>query len=282
MTQNFTHLENDAMKVTFTSAGAAITDIALKQHKADNGGPVILNERSHSNILSLGGWPGADTADFQSQEIPNGMSFTGALANGVKWQRTYTFGKPEENNSGMTGFIRSIFEWISTRLGHPETKPLSYTIDISDTLTNSGTTDVTLPPYSLSVGRAVPIYNPIEPWEKEPTPSKLNSQFLGSGWFTKSFHLVTYGNFNPSSIPLVGIKTADGKDEFSSKTIERRRHSAGSVSRTSFSPCCSRRRMSCRSTMASSPASARATRTTATLSRRTRPTSRRRRILRRS
>src|SRR5450631_2064352 len=40
----FTDLENDAMKVTFTSIGAAITEIVLKQHQADNGGNVVLNE----------------------------------------------------------------------------------------------------------------------------------------------------------------------------------------------------------------------------------------------
>jgi YidC/Oxa1 family membrane protein insertase len=220
ITATFTHLENDAMKVTFTSVGAAITDIELKQHRSDNGGSVVLNERSHSNVMQLAGWPGADTANFQSQETAGGLSFTAPLANGVQWQRTYTFGPPEENNSGITGLIRRIFHRISLTVGQKDVKPLVYTIDVADTLTNPSAVDVSLPPYGLSVGRAVPIYLPIKPWEKEPEPSPLNSQFLGSGWLTKTFHLVTVNNFNPSTVPLIGIKTADGKDEFSSKTID--------------------------------------------------------------
>ena len=48
-----TVLKNDAMKVTFTSAGAAITEIELTQQKADNGGNIILNEQARSNILAL-------------------------------------------------------------------------------------------------------------------------------------------------------------------------------------------------------------------------------------
>jgi YidC/Oxa1 family membrane protein insertase len=216
----FTYLENDAMKITFTSAGAAITEIELKQQKSDNGGYVVLNQGAHTNVMELAGWPGSDTADFQSQETPNGMNFTATLANGVEWQRTYTFGQPETNNAGITGLIRRIFHHIALSLGHKDAKPLVYTVDVADTLTNRGGSDVTLPPYALSVGRSVPIYNPLQPWEKEPTPSKLNSQFLGSGWLTHNFHLVTVNNFQPGAIPILGIKTADGKDEFSSKTID--------------------------------------------------------------
>ena len=219
-TAKFTDLENDAMKVTFTSVGAAITEIVLKQHKADNGGNVVLNEQSHSNILTLAGWPGADTASFDSQQIPNGVAFSTTLTNGVKWQRTYTFGKSLESDTGMSGFLRVLSHKIARHLGQPETKPLIYTLDVSDTLTNVGAVDVTLPGYSLSVGRAVPIYNPVAKWEKQPTLSSLNSQYLGSGWFTNKFHLTTINNFNPGSIPIIGIQTSPGLDQFSSKTID--------------------------------------------------------------
>jgi hypothetical protein len=218
--QTFSYLENDAMKVTFTSAGAAITQIALKQQKSDNGGPVILNDRSQSNVMALAGWPGADAVSFQSQDVPNGMSFTATLPDGVQWQRTYTFGNEAEVNTGMTGMIRRLYQRVAVALGHPQPKPLVYTLDVTDTLTNPGAADITLPPYSLSVGRALPIYNPLEKWEKEPTPSRLNQQFVGSGWLTKSFHLTTVSSFNPGSIPIIGIKTSEAKDEFSSKTVD--------------------------------------------------------------
>jgi YidC/Oxa1 family membrane protein insertase len=207
------------MKVTFTSVGAAITEIVLKQHQADNGGNVVLNEKAHSNILALAGWPGADTADFDSQEIPGGVVFSTTLANGVKWQRTYTLGKSTESDIGMSGFIRVLYRKVVRHLGHPEPKPQIYTLDVSDTLTNAGAADITLPGYSLSVGRAVPIYDPVTKWTKR-TPSAFNGQYLGSGWYTNKFHLTTISSFNPGSIPLIGIQTSPGKDEFSSTTID--------------------------------------------------------------
>src|SRR5882762_8014720 len=57
--EKLTLLENDAIKVTFTTAGAAIREVQLKQHKDAKTGNVVLNEQSHENILELGGWPGA-------------------------------------------------------------------------------------------------------------------------------------------------------------------------------------------------------------------------------
>jgi YidC/Oxa1 family membrane protein insertase len=219
--EKFTVLENDAMKVTFTSLGAAITEVELKQHKADNGGNIILNEQAHSNVLALSGWPGADTANFEVQENPgDGITYTCDLPDGVKWQRTYTFGKEQEAESGMSGYLRELLDWIAVELGQPKTKPLVYTLDVTDTLTNTGAADIALPAYSLSVGRAEPIYNPIDAWSKGRSASSFNLQYLGSGWLAGKFHLTTINDFNPSSIPLIGIKTRDGKDAFSSKTID--------------------------------------------------------------
>jgi YidC/Oxa1 family membrane protein insertase len=219
--EKFTVIENEAMKVTFTSLGAAIKEVELKQHKADNGGNIVLNEQSHSNVLALSGWPGADTADFQAQENPDeGVTYTCDLPGGLHWQRTYAFGKEQEAESGMSGYLRVLLDWIATELGQPKPKPLIYTLDVTDTLTNPGTTDVALPAYSLSVGRAEPIYDPITEWSKTRKPSTFNLQYLGSGWLASKFHLTTINDFNPGSIPLIGIKTRDGKDMFSSKTID--------------------------------------------------------------
>jgi YidC/Oxa1 family membrane protein insertase len=219
--EKLTVIENDALKVTFTSIGAAITEIELKQHKADNGGNIVLNEQSHSNVLALSGWPGADTANFQVQENPgDGVAYTCDLPNGVKWVRTYAFGKSQEKDAGMSGYLRGLLEWISVELGNPKTKPLVYTLDVSDTLTNTGAADIALPVYSLSVGRAEPIYDPITEWSKGRTASSFNQQYLGSGWLASKFRLTTINDFNPGSVPLIGIKIRDAKDEFSSKTID--------------------------------------------------------------
>jgi YidC/Oxa1 family membrane protein insertase len=218
--EKLTIMENDAIKVSLTSLGAAIKEVELKTHGADDGGNIILNEQSHSNVLALSGWPGADTASFQDETLPNGVRYTSVLPNGLKWVRTYTFGKDPDKDAGISGFIRVEFHKLARHLGQPETKPLVYTLDVTDVLTNSGTGDVALPAYSLSVGRAEPIYDPITAWSKTRKPSSFNLQYLGSGWLASKFRLTTINAFNPSSIPIIGIKTSDGKDEFSSKTID--------------------------------------------------------------
>jgi YidC/Oxa1 family membrane protein insertase len=219
--EQLTVVENDAMKVTFTSAGAAIKEVELKGQKADNGGNITLNEQSHSNVMALSGWPGADTASFQVQvNGVDGVTYTSDLPNGLKWQRTYAFGKEQESDTGMSGFLRGTIDWIGVELGQPKSKPLVYTLDVADTLTNPGATDVALPVYSLSVGRAEPIYDPITEWSKTRKASTFNMQYLGSGWLASKFHLTTIGDFNPGSIPLIGIKTRDGKDMFSSESID--------------------------------------------------------------
>ena len=218
--EKLTVIENDAMKVTFTSVGAAITEVDLKEHKADNGGLVVLNEHAHSNVLTLNGWPGADTANFQEDDLPHGVRYSCDLPGGVKWVRTYAFGKSTESDAGMSGYLRVLFHKIARHLGQAETKPLVYTLDVSDTLTNTGATDVTLPAYSLSVGRAEPIYNPINEWSKGRSASSFNQQYLGSGWLASKFHLTTINDFNPGTIPIIGIKTRDAKDQFSSKLID--------------------------------------------------------------
>jgi YidC/Oxa1 family membrane protein insertase len=211
--EKLTVIENDAMKVTFTSVGAAIKEVELKQHRADNGGHVVLNEQSHSNVLALSGWPGADTANFQFQAVPDGVVYSCDLPDGVKWVRTYTFGKYQETQTGMSGYLRVLFHKIARHLGQPETQRLVYTLDVSDTLTNTGASDVTLPAYSLSVGRAAPL-------RVAGHYQEISNMYLGSGWLAGKFHLTTVSDFTPGSIPIIGIKTRDGKDQFSSQIID--------------------------------------------------------------
>jgi len=183
--EQISYLENDTIKVKLTSNGAAVEEIELKQQKAHPSGHIVLNEQSRFNILTLGGWTGADTATFQvAENLPGSVTYSTGLPNGLKWQRTYTLGA-------------------------------DYAFDVKDSLTNSTAADVVLPAYSLSVGRAEPLH------DAGPSRSSYsNSQFLGAGFLAHEFHLVTVSYFNPGFIPLIGIMTHEGKDLISSTTIE--------------------------------------------------------------
>ncbi len=205
-------LENDAIKVTFTSADAAIKTIELKQYKADEGGNILLNAQARSNVLALSGWPGADVAGFQVRDILDGLAYTSELPGGVKWERTYAFGHDEETHTGLGGYLRLLFHKIAVHLGQPESKPLVYTLNVTDTLTNSGTADVTLPGYSLSVGRA-------DPLRVHGHYQSISDMYLGSGWFTQKFHLTTISDFNPSSFLWI-VPTRSARMNFSSKELE--------------------------------------------------------------
>jgi YidC/Oxa1 family membrane protein insertase len=210
--EKLTVIENDAMKVTFTSLSAAITEIELKGQKADNGGNVILNEHAHSNVLALTGWPGVDAANFQVQENGGtGVTYTADLPNGVTWQRTYAFGQDKEYDGGLGGYLREFLDWISVELGHAKKKPLIYTLDVSDTLKNSGAADVTLPSYALSIGRAVPL-------RVGGHYQRISNTYLGSGWYASRFHQTTISNFEPSY--FLFFKQDDGKDLISSTSID--------------------------------------------------------------
>jgi YidC/Oxa1 family membrane protein insertase len=203
-------LENASLKVNLTSNGAAITDIELKQHK-DGDGHVMLNERAHSNVLALDGWPGAN--GFQvTQSSPYGITYTTNLPNGVKWDRTYAFGSNHETDIGLSGALRKFSRKIAAWMGHPPGAPLIYTLDVKDSLTNSSAADIVLPPYSLSVGRAQPLI-------VRKHYQSISDQYLGSGWYTSKFYITTVGQFNPGYVPIIGIKTSDGKDVINSTSI---------------------------------------------------------------
>ena len=192
-------LENDAVKITFTSVGAAIKHVELKLQKADNGGNIILNQQARSNVMTLGGWPGADTASFAAQvDAGNSITFTTTLPNGLQWQRKYAFGQEPDRYSGLGGFLRHISRKIGHMLGRPEPKPEVYNLDVIDTVTNPGAADVTLPDYSLSVGRAEPLYD-AQGTAPEPKPNSFNTMYVGSGWLTTKFHLTTISEFNPTN-----------------------------------------------------------------------------------
>lgn len=211
-------LENDAMKITFTSVGAAIRNVELKLQKADNGGNIILNQQSRSNVMALIGWPGADTANFTSQqELNDAITFTTTLPDGLQWQRKYAFGREPDRFSGLGGFFRRVSRQITHLLGHTEPKPEIYTLDVIDTVTNPSAADVTLPPYALSVGRAEPLYD-APPADGQPMPSYSNSLYLGSGWLTSKYHQTLVNDFNPSTFFFV--PTRGPRDSFPSTDVD--------------------------------------------------------------
>jgi YidC/Oxa1 family membrane protein insertase len=215
--EELTVLENPAIKVTFTNLGAAIKTVEVKdvnpQHK-DKPNPVVLNENAHANVLQLNGWPGADSLGFQLKESSaSGLTYTASLPGGVTWERSYAFDQKQDADAGMSGYLRVLFNKMARSLGQPEVVPLVYNLDVTDTLSNPGPAEVTLPAYSLSVGRAQPLL-------VRKHYQAISNQYLGSGWLTEKFRLITVNNFNPSTIPLIGIKTSDGKDVISSTSLD--------------------------------------------------------------
>jgi len=210
--EKLTVLENDALKVTFTSAGAAIKEVELKKYAADGGGNIILNQEAHSNVLALTGWPGADTASFDSQENgTDGITYTSDLGNGLKWQRTYAFGKEADTDLGISGLLRETFNSIARKLGQPDTKPLVYTLDVTDTVTNTGATDTALPAYKLSIGRAEPL---IVGGFYQPGPY----QYPSGAWLANQFQRATSSKFAPTS--WFGVQTAPGKDVITTQSVD--------------------------------------------------------------
>jgi YidC/Oxa1 family membrane protein insertase len=207
--ETFITLDNDALKVTLTSKGAAIKTVELKRHKADNGGNITLNEDSRSNILQLGGWPGADALNFQGSSADKSATFTADLPNGVHWQRDYAFGQPPDRDIGLSGMLRDVFQWFAAKFGQAQTKPEIYNLDVVDTLTNSGGAEVTLPAFSLGVGRAEPLYEAMNQWSQGRVLSSSNYMYLGGAWLTKKFRQTTLNDFNASSY-LFGLIPGHG------------------------------------------------------------------------
>jgi YidC/Oxa1 family membrane protein insertase len=176
-------LDNNAIRATMTSRGAAIKEVELKTHKEDKTGNVVLNEQAHSSIMALTGWTGAESLNFQSRQTPNGIAYTAVLPNGLTWVREYALGK-------------------------------DFAITVKDTIANPGAAEAVLPAYGLSVGRA-------EPLRVAGRYQATANSYLGCGWLTsKAYHLTTINDFNPSSIPIIGIQTRESKDVISSTEID--------------------------------------------------------------
>ena len=180
--EQLSFLENADIRVTLTSLGAAIREVELKKASENKDDHVVLNEHSKSNVLQVMGWPGTDSLNFTAKPGTGTLTYT-ATFSGVTWQRTYTLGK-------------------------------DFALTVQDSFTNPGAAAVTLPAYGLSVGRALPLL-------VAGHYQSFGNIYLGSGWLTSShFHLTTVNDFNPGSIPIIGIKTHDGRDAFTSTAVD--------------------------------------------------------------
>lgn len=136
-------LENDQIRVTFTSHGAGIVQVELKQHALTKGGaPITLNngvafdQTPPLPIFAVSGWEPSAQAAYQVEKnaaaAAPGVTFTRVLANGVKIERTYTL------DSG-------------------------YHILLAQQLINAGTQAAVLPAYQLEIGTAQALYGTDQP-----------------------------------------------------------------------------------------------------------------------
>ncbi len=191
--EKITTLENDAIKMKLTSRGAAVKTVELKAHQNDKTNNVVLNQNAHSNVMELRGWPGADVQSFEIvSSTPDQVVYQAQLANGVKWERSYAFAEIKDTEAGMSGYLRDLFHKIAVTLGQKQEKPLVYNVAVRDTLTNTIKEEVNLPSYALGLGRA-------EPLLVKGNYHSTSDIYLGSGWFTKSFHFTTVAEFNAST-----------------------------------------------------------------------------------
>jgi YidC/Oxa1 family membrane protein insertase len=174
-------LDNEYVRVTLTSRGAAIKSIELKKH-SEGDKNIILNDDSHDSVMAVSGWP---EATFEEQATPTSVAYTATLPDGVKWTRTFTLGK-------------------------------DYLITVADTLANGGASEAVLPPYSISVGRAKPLLVQSHWMKKQYQP--FSSQYIGAGWLTTAakYHLTTISAFEPTGF----FTKTPGLNTISSATID--------------------------------------------------------------
>lgn len=165
-------LENDFVRVEFTSHGGAIRTIALKKHQAESGQPVILNQAARTPLMNLEGWgPGTGLEDHTVEAAtPSSVTFTRTLRPGLVLQRTYT-----------------LLE--------------DYRIQLAQTVFNRGGAPETLPAYGLHLGTVSSVY--FTPGERA---------YVGLSWATPEFDYIKhkmpeFDGFRPLGIPFSSGKT---------------------------------------------------------------------------
>jgi YidC/Oxa1 family membrane protein insertase len=166
-------LENDFIKAELTTLGGAIKTVALKKHLALGENPVILNIGGPLPILNLRGWTGAyGLSGYQLEsQTSNSVTMVKTLTPTMRLQRVYT----------LTG---------------------DYTIELAQTVFNTGTKMEVLSPYSLDLGSATPVYTK----GTERTLMGLSWMSMGGNYSTHKIH-----EFDAANVPLLGIQLWAGK-----------------------------------------------------------------------
>lgn len=171
-------LENDFIRATITSYGGAIKNVVLKKHVAEGDALVTLNQGSSEGVFNLRGWEGDTVLEpYQIESNGGQVICTRKLANGVEVKKIYSLND-------------------------------DYQMKMVQTVSNPTQQTVQLPPFHLNVGTASPIHAQEDP------------QTIDASWFSLSENIyknVTLRNFDPGTIPLLGIQTSPGKTLISSE-----------------------------------------------------------------
>lgn len=86
-------LENDLVKVEFSSYGGGVKRILLKKHFGEGTNPVVLNRGSKEAVFNLKGWFPRDVVGYKVQSSTDReVTFVRDLKDGIKLIRQYTLG----------------------------------------------------------------------------------------------------------------------------------------------------------------------------------------------
>ncbi|TFE67429.1 membrane protein insertase YidC [Methylacidiphilum caldifontis] len=125
------YLENDKIRVSFTSWGGGIQNIELKEHffRGPNGKEnILLNRFDEEPLLNLSGWDAKyNLSGYQSESKEGKVFFRRNLTNGVTLERIFTLSQ-------------------------------DYQIMMEQRLINRSSLPVTLPKYRINMGLASPIH----------------------------------------------------------------------------------------------------------------------------
>jgi len=171
-------LENDFIRVEFTSHGGGVRRIELKQHKAEGDAPVILNNGSKTALFNITGWS-------------NGYSLIGY--------------KLESSDAGTVVFSRVLSSGLEVKRVY--TLAGDYSLNLEQTVYNQGQTLQVLPSYRLSLGAATPVH-----------PADANEKrYIGCSWHTGNGDYSGHklAEFDPAS--FLGLKLWGGNTLVQSK-----------------------------------------------------------------
>jgi YidC/Oxa1 family membrane protein insertase len=165
-------LENEEMRVVFTTHGGAIQSVELKQHKQTGNENIVLNRDATEPVLNLLGWDGpAEVTSYDIQPLGGKVSFRRKLASGATLERVYSL---KDN----------------------------YRIVLEQTVSNPGAEPLTLPAYTMNIGTANPIH-------RHDTPTYTAASWMSHAG--GAYHKNSVTDFDASTMPLVGYQFREAR-----------------------------------------------------------------------